>query len=157
MSSESVARSRLADEVAASADPRALLAGQTIQHFDPFHGMQLEYYHPDGTAYLWYPGHKISVRSEWEFRGERTNEADNRLLCYKYGPRVYNPVMKVRGRDWECQSIQMAPRFIEGRVRGDVFNLASGRVPWVLIGRPHRTLAEILRLHRSWFRLGRRY
>lgn len=157
MSLECVARSRLADEVVASANPYALFADYTFQHYDPFHGMQLEYYHPDGAAYLWYPGNKISVPSNWEFRGERTDEADDRVLCYKFGPRIYNPVMKVWGGDWECQPIHMATRFIEERVFGDVFNLASGRVPWVLVGRPFRPLSDFLRLHRSWFRFGRRY
>jgi hypothetical protein len=145
-----------ADALIAAPDLRAAMIGRTFRYCDPFHGAQFEYYAPDGTAHLWYPGNKSSVASAWHIQGERTIDEDNRALCFVYGPRIYNPVTKEWGGRPECELVLKATMFIQESVVGDVFDLESGNVPWILIGRSEHTITEVLRLHRSAFRWGRR-
>ncbi|MGE0742225.1 MAG: hypothetical protein AB7O98_12870 [Hyphomonadaceae bacterium] len=145
-----------AEALIAAADLSAAMSGRTFRYYDPFHGAQFEYYAPDGTAYLWYPGNKISVASAWHVEGERTAHEDTRKLCFVYGPRIYNPVTQEWGGRPECEPVRKAMLFVQESAAGDVFKLERGTVPWVLIGQSQHTITQVLSLYRSPIRWGRR-
>lgn len=150
-------RSAEADALVAADDVASAMIGRTFRHHDPFHGTQFEYYAPDHTAFLWYPGNDRSVASAWSVKGQRTAEGDERQICFVYGPRIFNPVTQTWGGRPECEPIEKQTLFVKESVEGDVFDLESGNVPWILIGEVERTMAEYLNLHRSPLRWGRRY
>lgn len=112
--------------VAQSAN-RATYAGRTGIYFGGGHGIQVEYYSPAGGAYLWYPGNRRVVAGEWQYRKGGT-------ICFRYGPRTYNPVTRKRGGRWECSQASQQARFMRYACKGDPFGLGrqGGRLPYVL-------------------------
>lgn len=109
---------------------RALLSGSTRKTHDPFHGTQIEYFAPNGFAYLWYPGNRRAVRSFWKTETDRLfGDTD---ICFLYSPRSYNPVTKEFGGSWECREAEESLYLTDEIVRGDPLGLESGRLPYVL-------------------------
>jgi len=100
-------------------------SGRTIIYYDQSHGTQVEYYSPKGRAYLWYPGNRRAVPGLWQVQGEN--------ICFQYGPNTYNPVTRTRGGKWECKPMAPHKKWMTGSCRGDVFKLATGRIPYRLI------------------------
>ena len=94
----------------------------------PGHGTQIEYYAPDGRAYLWYPGNSRAVRSRWKL--QRGNERYR--LCSRYPSASYNPITREHGGNWQCENLgSYASRIREIR-QSDIFGLETGSVPWPL-------------------------
>lgn len=139
---------------------RGLVADQTVMTFDPGattcypvsagkytysscstapgHGTQIEYYAPNGKAFLWYPGNQRPVRSLWKLK----KSGDRYKVCAQYPTSSYNPITKRRGGRWRCEDL--AP--YSGRIReirkGDIFGLSSRKLPFVLS--PRRTTFNAL-------------
>jgi len=102
-------------------DPDYPRAGMTYASSDFFHGLQVEYFSPDGKVYLWYPGNVRSVVGEWT--------AEKNDLCFRYQPNSYNPVTGQRGGAWECRNRAREKIALVSKADGDPFQLKSGRVP----------------------------
>ncbi len=99
-------------------------SGKTKIFYERSHGIQVEYYSSSGGAYLWYPGNRGVVKGRWRRRGKQ--------ICFQYGANTYNPVTKKRGGRWECMPVAYHQKILKGSCKGDVFNLATGRIPYVL-------------------------
>lgn len=102
-----------------------LYNGKTIIYFDKFHGVQIEYYSFAGKLYLWYPGNKTSLPGNWKIK-------NNSKICFRYGANTYNPVTKSRGSKWRCNNIKKHRKRIKYTCVGDVYDLSSGKLPFVL-------------------------
>lgn len=110
-------------------------ADRTLLFYDPQHGNQIEYYAPDGHAFLWYPGNGIALRGVWRISEGR--------LCGLYGENTYNPVTMEQG-GWECTDLVDQERYIFDSMAGDIFDLATERVPFRLPAHPRfRSLSEV--------------
>lgn len=146
----------------------ALLSDVTALHYDSGHGTQVEYMSADGHAFLWYPGNRSVVPGEWHIRiGSEAwgpgDESRNELgpnafiqrhrafpfestlyLCFRYGRNTYNPVMNMRGGNWECAISEPLSHWEEITYAGDLFGLAETRqVPAVLESGPRYTIEDL--------------
>lgn len=96
-------------------------ADVTYASADIFHGLQIEYFSPQGKAYLWYPGNTRVVVGDWKDEG--------RKICFRYQSNSSNPVTGQTGGEWECQGKISAQSDLVSSVDGDAFGLTSGRLP----------------------------
>lgn len=103
---------------------RSTYAGHTIIYHENSHGTQVEYTDPSGKAYLWYPTNERSLPGVWQIRF-------GMQICFDYGPNTYNPVTRSRAR-WSCTMLRQHKGHMKHRCKGDVFGLASGKIPFVL-------------------------
>ncbi|ATF17918.1 hypothetical protein PhaeoP128_01276 [Phaeobacter gallaeciensis] len=102
-------------------------SGVTYLHWDKGHGYQVTYY-SEKHVWLWHPGNRATLRGDWvqEF------VAGEYYLCFTYPHSSYNPVTRVVGGQKECQLQTVLGGALEGALAGDVYNLSSGIVPYVL-------------------------
>ncbi|MEP2781225.1 MAG: hypothetical protein ABJO67_20910 [Pseudoruegeria sp.] len=110
------------------AEMRRQLAGRTAKFDGPGHGTQIEFFRPNGKAYLWYPGNTVAVLSEWKIEAGATSDA-SASICFRYPNRSYNPVTQQFGGRWECRPSTVFGRDMTALIQGDEFNLSSGRIP----------------------------
>ncbi len=115
---------------------RGRLADQTVTSSPAAFGYQIEYYGADGRAYLWYPGNEVTAVGTYVLRTsmEPVNMFGDRagvVICFDYGPNSYNPSTGKAGEE-ECEAAYAFIAGIRGKRNGDVFNLSSGRVPFVM-------------------------
>lgn len=96
--------------------------GTTRMGFDPHHGYQITYLESADKSWLWYPGNAVSLPAgvRWE----------RKSICFRYGQNTYNPVVKKRGGSWSCIPRSFYKHLTVASAPGDVFNLASGVVPY---------------------------
>lgn len=106
--------------------------GYTYAFNDRHHGVQVEYFAPDGRAHLWYPGNAVSVPSEYRYTGLFYDGGTVNLsrIWFRYPPTSYNPVLDLPGGSWEPRIHDDFADRIISYARGDVFDLAGGRVPY---------------------------
>ena len=117
-----------------TAEADDLFRDRTVLYRDWQHGNQIEYYAPNGIAYLWYPGNQQVVPSRWSI-------PDSRRICFQYPSQSYNPVTGGRGGKLDCRSLAYQASRQTDRVPGDVFGLSrSPRVPRVLQASENITL-----------------
>lgn len=100
----------------------------TVIYYEPQHGNQIEYYGRDGNAYLWYPGNRGVVVSEWRIEGEE--------YCERSPSNAYNPVTKEWGGNWERRPVRRLLATKIDAARGDIFGLSTGRIPYPLHAHP---------------------
>ena len=100
----------------------------TVIYYEPQHGNQIEYYGPDGRAYLWYPGNRGVVVSEWRIEGED--------YCERSPSNAYNPMTQEWGGKWERRPVHRLLATKVDAARGDVFGLSTGRIPYQLHAHP---------------------
>lgn len=108
---------------------RSYYGGHTFLSYDPGHGAQIEYLDPNGASFLWYPGNRSVLVGAWKLDGFYGGRPG---ICFRYGANTYNPVTQARGGDWDCVVGSFHTLFVEERLVGDPFNLASGKLPYVL-------------------------
>ncbi|MDI1451540.1 CHAT domain-containing protein [Polyangium sp. 6x1] len=109
---------------------------KTVLFYDPSHGNQIEHYTSNGQCYLWYPGNRGVVPGEWRLEGE--------YLCFRYDTNTYNPVTGEHGGNWERTLLQRWGASIVDAVPGDVFGLATRRIPGRLPPHPEfRSIDEV--------------
>ena len=99
-------------------------SNRTIVFYEPSHGTQIEYFAPDGGAFLWYPGKSRVVAGKYKLDGNK--------ICFQYGKNTYNPVTRQAGGNWKC-----SPSFVhrysgKKACSGDPFNLKTGNIPFRL-------------------------
>ncbi|AUQ73999.1 hypothetical protein PhaeoP71_01122 [Phaeobacter piscinae] len=102
-------------------------SGVTYLHWDKGHGYQVSYY-SEKHVWLWYPGNRAALRGDWV----QELVAGEYYLCFTYPHSSYNPVTGVVGGQKECQLQTVLGGALEGALAGDVYNLSSGMVPYVL-------------------------
>ena len=107
-------------------DIRDSFKGNTVLFNDSSHGTQIEYFAPDGRAYLWYPGNTSAVRGLWKVQKEPKKVVQ---LCFMYPQSSYNPTTKQRGGKWECNFHAIVSNTAKAVVAGDPFSLGTGRIP----------------------------
>jgi len=112
------------------------LIGKTVVFFDKSHGTQVAFFETAGREHLWYPGNQRALLGFW-----RTTP-DNRI-CFRYPGSSINPVTGVSGPEWECGSLRNHSARIVEISDGDVFNLSSGRIPFVMEPRKRYRLAQL--------------
>jgi hypothetical protein len=106
----------------------AFLSNSTVRHYDALHGSQVEYLAADGRTALWYPGNAVPVTGQWKIKGS----FDGPDMCFMYGQNTYNPVTQQGGGAWECGDASLYLIGMAEAVKGDVFGLSQGRVPFKL-------------------------
>ncbi len=100
----------------------------TYLSFSHAHGYQVNYLGADGRAWLWYPGNRRGVAEDFQLSyawGEK-------VICWRHPSNSYNPVTKKKGGDYACESLNLAQRATVAALKGDVFELKSGAVPYRL-------------------------
>lgn len=107
---------------------RQQLAGHTAKFDGLRHATQIEYFHLNGTAYLWYPANTAAVPGEWKIEAGATPNAST-VICFRYPNRSYNPVTQQFGGQWERRPSTVFGRNMTVLIQGDEFNLSSGRIP----------------------------
>lgn len=108
----------------------------TVVYYEPQHGNQIEYYGRDGKAYLWYPGNRGVVVSEWRIDGGD--------YCERSPPNVYNPVTHQWSGQWERRPVDRLLATKVDAARGDIFGLSTGRIPYRLHAHPgFRSVVEV--------------
>ncbi|NRB00832.1 MAG: hypothetical protein HRU32_13610, partial [Rhodobacteraceae bacterium] len=110
---------------------RRQLAGRTAKFDGPAHGTQIEFFHPNGKAYLWYPGNTSAVPSEWRIEAGIAAKSDARI-CFRYPNQSYNPVTRQFGGKWECSVSAVFRQDMTALIEGDEFDLGTGRIPNVM-------------------------
>lgn len=101
-------------------------AGTTYLSFSGAHGFQVTHLAAGGTTYLWYPGNLGGLMGDYK----RDTVGGHDVMCWRYGPKTYNPVTKTRGGQFDCQEMEFTRKTIVAQLSGDPFNLTSGRVPY---------------------------
>lgn len=96
---------------------------KTVMLFDPYHGFQIVFFETPQKSWLWYPGNGNSLPAHVR--------QDPKQICFKYGRETYNSVIERRGGRWSCMHRFVHEGLTVASEAGDVFNLASGQVPYV--------------------------
>ncbi|WP_437727555.1 SEC-C domain-containing protein [Sorangium sp. So ce861] len=111
-------------------------SGKTILSYEPSHGNQITYYDRNGRWYLWYPGNRGVVVGEWRVEGQ--------LYWQRSITNSYNPVTKEYGGKWQSRPLQVKTKTFVDSAPGDVFGLATGRLPYRLPAHPqYRSVYEV--------------
>lgn len=109
--------------------------GRTLLFYEGSHGNQVEYLDSDGYCYLWYPGNSCILVGRWR--------SDGAFIYFQYGTNTYNPVLGVRGGQWEPCPISFWSISIVEDVPGDALNIKK-RMPFVLRDHPPiRSIGEL--------------
>jgi len=130
----------------------------TSHSYSPVHGTQIEYNAADGRSFLWYPGNKIILPSEWKIQSgsksitvhvQTANGVDIRKvitpdICYRYGGSTINRVTNQRGGKWECQNYRIHQLFNVELRKGDVFKLSKKSLPPFTLKRNKTTIGQLL-------------
>ena len=106
--------------------------GVTYLSFDPQHGFQVTYYENEDRSWLWYGGNSVALAAAWK-KVEATNSSSqhfDKKLCYKYGPNTVNRATNQQGGDFKCTLSINLLNLTVGSLKGDIFKLSSGRVPY---------------------------
>lgn len=115
-------------------------AGNTSIHYDSFHGTQVEFRQADGQVYLWYPTNTRSLAGQAK---TQTSNGQSEI-CHRYNSSGKNPATGVAGYAWECAPLSANLRSITHMLQGDPFDLASGKIPFVLRKRKKMSLSALL-------------
>ena len=103
------------------------VSGVTYLSFSRKHGYQVNYLE-DGAGWLWYPGNNTVVREEWKIETVQGFE----YICWKHPFHTFNPATLRRGGDFQCEPIEGPQSSLVSFRSGDIFDLKSGNVPYVL-------------------------
>lgn len=122
------------------------LSCKTSMFYEPSHGTQIEFKHPNGNSYLWYPGNAVIVPGKWKLepRAPITQAYKGyTVICFQYGANTYNPVTRQQGGKWECRQVDGTVRSIVEGVDGDVFGLARRAAVPFRLSREKTTIDEL--------------
>ncbi|MGL6073545.1 MAG: hypothetical protein ACRC8S_05205 [Fimbriiglobus sp.] len=95
--------------------------GKTLEFYNDSHGRQVEYLHPNGKCYLWYPTNTEVIIGRWK--------VDDISIYFKYGTDTYNPVTGVVGGGWERAYLVYWSDNITQVFEGDPLDLMSLKIP----------------------------
>lgn len=119
------------------------LTNQTILHYGPGHGTQVEYMGANGKTYLWYPGNRVILPGQWKLQGG--TKANPAQICFKYGPNTYNPYTGVYGSVWECEPMSVYRSTSIEQADGDIFGLSTRSKPPFRLSSQRTTLDKLMR------------
>ena len=103
------------------------VSGTTYLIRSPGHGYQVNYLE-NGKGWLWYPGNKAVVSEVWKIEQIGTRS----LMCWLHPASTVNPVIGARGGKFICEPIDGIRAAIVAAETGDIFELKSGKAPYVL-------------------------
>lgn len=103
-------------------------ANYTYLTFSSAHGFQVNYIASGGRAWLWYPNNSRGLPEHYSFA--RVNGID--ALCWSHPNNSHNPVTGKSGGGLSCQSLSLSRRTVISELRGDIFNLSTGSIPYKL-------------------------
>lgn len=112
---------------AGAADIIELLCGRTVHYHTPVIGNQIEYTHPDGSAYLWHPLAGDMAIGTWEL--EFPDGAPDQV-CYTYPDGSFGPGSG--GVHCFTYPDLIADIPMEGLRDGDPYDLSTGNAPFAL-------------------------
>lgn len=117
-------------------DPQAPRPGYTVATDSVGNGIQVEYFAPDGRSYLWYPGNATAVQAQYRYglvipRDGRPGRIGTVEFLY---PSTSVDMTGRRGGEWESRGISDYRVYVMASQKGDIFNLSSGKVPYVRRG-----------------------
>jgi len=104
--------------------------GTTYLSFSTDHGFQVSYYENTSRSWLWYGGNPVSLPAQWKTETLETEHSNIDQICWKYGGYTYNPSTKKSGGEFNCIAIRISQDLLVSSLEGDIFNLASGSVPY---------------------------
>lgn len=107
-----------------------LMCDRTFHSHTPSIGTQVEFMHPEGSAYLWYPEADHTIVGEWEVRPITHDSSE---ICYRYPVEQAGPYFSGYTGDWICWDPgRWMSEFPKDSIRdGDHYGLTSGTVPFV--------------------------
>ena len=100
--------------------------GRTYLSFDLAHGFQVSYYSSEGRSWLWYPRNTSAVSERWK----RDTVRGQKVLCFSHPRSSRNPVTGAAGGRFTCQRLDVTQKAVVAELKGDRFNLSSGKVPF---------------------------
>lgn len=100
-------------------------SGRTYLSFDHAHGFQVTFVNA-GQSWLWYPGNQRTVTAVYK----RDIVAGQPAVCWKHQTNSRNPVTGRSGGAFSCEALAFAQKRVVAELRGDVFKLTSGQVPY---------------------------
>lgn len=117
-------------------DPQAPRPDYTVATDSVGNGIQVEYFAPDGRSYLWYPGNSSVVQAQYRYGLVIPRDGSvGRIGTIEF---LYpsNTIDKTgrRGGEWESRGISEYRVYVMASQRGDIFNLSSGKAPYVRRG-----------------------
>lgn len=114
-------------------DPQAPRPGYTVATDAIGNGIQIEYFAPDGRSYLWYPGNLSVVPAQYRYGLFIPSDGSaGRIGTIEFlYPSNSVDMMGRRGGKWESRGISDYRVYVMASQQGDVFNLSSGKVPYV--------------------------
>ncbi|WP_147405720.1 hypothetical protein [Cereibacter sphaeroides] len=117
-------------------DPQAPRPGYTVATDSVGNGIQIEYFAPDGRSYLWYPGNRTVVPAQYRYGLVIPNDGSTgRIATIEFlYPANSVDMLGRRGGKWESRGISDYRIYVMASQEGDVFNLSSGKVPYVRRG-----------------------
>lgn len=129
------------------AEVAAAISGQTARFNDNNGDVEVEYYSPDGTSYLWFPGNSRIVTARWKVEGQQ--------VCFNYELLSRNAFTGATGGRWECNpSASWINYRVAEKIPGDPFGLSNrSTTPFdlrqkssflALLAPPPPTLASLL-------------
>ncbi|MCI4663476.1 MAG: hypothetical protein MRY74_02025 [Neomegalonema sp.] len=101
------------------------LGEHTFLSFDGTHGVQIEFLDSKGRAYLWYPGEERIVPGRWWLKGAFQ-------ICFNYPTYVFKATPTEPAGVDICMSLSDYYETTISKRADDVFDLRSGRAPFVL-------------------------
>ncbi|MEP2641687.1 hypothetical protein [Roseobacter sp.] len=79
-------------------------------------------------AWLWYPGNGRSLPETYKL----DRVSGQAAICWQHPNNSYNPVTGQNGGSFACEPLAFASKAVVSELSGDVFDLASGQVPYRL-------------------------
>jgi hypothetical protein len=118
------------------------LSGNTVVSYNASFGAQVEYHAPDGKTYFWYQGFPGLVTGKWKVEKMDTRDCKVvsgkkvcrkiAIVCYKYKRNPVNPALNKTDKKFDCQMWGLNANYVVEIGKGDIFNLVSGQIPFVL-------------------------
>ena len=122
---------------------QTVFSNRTRVTHNSWYGTQIEYHHPDGRSFLWFPGNKSAVPANWEVRPFSFG-AGSHEICWQYPTSSKNAVTGVRGGNWECYPDSVYNADLTSALVGDPFGLASMEVPYQIPDKQNYTAEQLM-------------
>lgn len=139
-------RNQVDEKVKSGSTARAFLSDKTVATYSLIHATQIEYFQPDGTAHLLYPGNAVVVRGIWLVKERPAIFGGVDLeLCFTYQRDAAQNYAKLQSQGisisdvytsdqylassdgWNCKDLEIYLWELDGAYSGDVFNLVNTR------------------------------
>jgi hypothetical protein len=128
-----MAKGKAPHSKASSSEVSTGLLGRTLVSYDARFGLQVEYFGKNGKTYFWYNGFKGLVTGSWKVDTIKSKKGEPlTTVCFKYKRNPVNPSINKTDKKFDCQLWFLNALKVVDIKTGDVFNLTSGNIPFVL-------------------------